>query len=59
MPNRTNDRINFSKTKIKLDYPDLLGIQLQSFQDFFQLETTPDKRVAEGLFSGSRKFSDQ
>src|SRR6187455_3348477 len=50
MPNRTNDRINFSKTKIKLDYPDLLGIQLQSFQDFFQLETTPDKRVAEGLF---------
>ncbi|HYV95777.1 MAG TPA: DNA-directed RNA polymerase subunit beta [Chitinophagales bacterium] len=50
MANKTNERINFSKNKIKLDYPDLLGIQLQSFQDFFQLETTPDKRVAEGLF---------
>src|SRR6187399_3665467 len=50
MANKTNERINFSKNKIKLDYPDLLGIQLQSFQDFFQLETTPDKRVSEGLF---------
>jgi len=30
--------------------PDLLAIQLQSFQDFFQLETTPDKRNNEGLF---------
>jgi len=44
------ERISFSKTKIKLDYPDLLGIQLQSFQEFFQLETTPDKRSNEGLF---------
>src|SRR6266446_10405567 len=50
MANKTNERHSFSKNKIKLDYPDLLGIQLQSFQDFFQLETTPDKRVAEGLF---------
>jgi DNA-directed RNA polymerase subunit beta len=30
--------------------PDLLGIQIQSFKDFFQLETTPDKRNVEGLF---------
>ncbi|MBS1657244.1 MAG: DNA-directed RNA polymerase subunit beta [Chitinophagales bacterium] len=44
------ERISFSKTRIKLDYPDLLGIQLKSFQDFFQLETTPDKRSNEGLF---------
>ncbi|MEO5675781.1 MAG: DNA-directed RNA polymerase subunit beta, partial [Chitinophagales bacterium] len=50
MANKTNERINFSKNKIRLEYPDLLGIQLQSFKDFFQLETTPDKRVAEGLF---------
>lgn len=28
----------------------MLAIQLQSFQDFFQLETTPDKRDVEGLF---------
>src|SRR5690606_10741242 len=31
--------------------PDLLAIQLQSFKDFFQLETTPDKRKNEGLFN--------
>ncbi len=47
---KQNERVNFSKNKIRLEYPDLLGIQLQSFQDFFQLETTPDKRVSEGLF---------
>jgi DNA-directed RNA polymerase subunit beta len=27
-----------------------LAIQIQSFKDFFQLETTPDKRIDEGLF---------
>jgi len=43
-------RINFGKTKIRVDYPDLLDIQLKSFQDFFQLETNPDNRMNEGLF---------
>lgn len=43
-------RINFGKIHDVADTPDLLGIQLQSFQDFFQLETTPDKRNNEGLF---------
>ncbi len=45
-----NSRVNFGKTKHLADAPDLLDIQLQSFQDFFQLETTPDKRNNEGLF---------
>jgi DNA-directed RNA polymerase subunit beta len=43
-------RVNFGKIHDVADTPDLLGIQLQSFQDFFQLETTPDKRDNEGLF---------
>jgi DNA-directed RNA polymerase subunit beta len=43
-------RINFGKVKHLAQMPDLLGIQIQSFKDFFQLETTPDKRNNEGLF---------
>ena len=43
-------RINFGKIKLPQDYPDLLEIQLKSFTEFFQLETTPDNRVGEGLF---------
>lgn len=46
----TNGRINFGKIKQVADTPDLLAIQIQSFKDFFQLETTPDKRIDEGLF---------
>ncbi|HAW52559.1 MAG TPA: DNA-directed RNA polymerase subunit beta, partial [Flavobacteriales bacterium] len=44
------ERINFGSIKNKLTYPDFLDIQLQSFQDFFQLETTPENRTEEGLF---------
>ncbi len=43
-------RVNFGKIHDVADTPDLLAIQLQSFKDFFQLETTPDKRDNEGLF---------
>ncbi|NMD29013.1 MAG: DNA-directed RNA polymerase subunit beta, partial [Bacteroidetes bacterium] len=43
-------RINFGKVELLAEQPDLLGIQIQSFKDFFQLETTPDKRNNEGLF---------
>ncbi len=43
-------RINFGKVKHLAGIPDLLGIQIQSFKDYFQLETTPDKRNNEGLF---------
>ncbi len=44
------ERVNFGKISKIADTPDLLGIQIQSFKDFFQLETTPDKRADEGLF---------
>jgi DNA-directed RNA polymerase subunit beta len=43
-------RIDFGKINKLFDYPNLLDIQVQSFQDFFQLETTPDNREQEGLF---------
>ena len=43
-------RINFGKVELLAETPDLLGIQIQSFKDFFQLQTTPDKRNVEGLF---------
>jgi DNA-directed RNA polymerase subunit beta len=45
-----NGRVNFGKIKHLAEVPDLLDVQLQSFKDFFQLETTPDKRNVEGLF---------
>ena len=42
-------RINFATSKI-LEYPDLLEVQLKSFRDYFQLETTPASRRREGLY---------
>ena len=44
-----NKRVLFATSKI-LEYPDLLEVQLKSFKDFFQLETTPENRKNEGLF---------
>ncbi len=48
--NRLNNRISFASTRQLVDYPDFLEIQLQSFVDFFQIETAPDKRAQEGLY---------
>lgn len=53
--NKRTERINFGSIKNKLVYPDFLDIQLKSFQDFFQLETTPENRIEEGLY---RVFSE-
>jgi len=47
--NPTNQRVLFATTS-QPDYPDFLEIQVKSFQDFFQLETTPDNRKNEGLY---------
>jgi DNA-directed RNA polymerase subunit beta len=41
--------VNFASVR-KFDYPDFLDIQVQSFKDFFQIETNPDNRLDEGLF---------
>ncbi len=47
---KVQTRVSFGKTKHLAETPDLLDIQLESFREFFQLETTPDKRNNEGLF---------
>jgi DNA-directed RNA polymerase subunit beta len=47
---KLSTRVNFGKIKNLSEAPDLLEVQIQSFKEFFQLETTPDKRNIEGLF---------
>ncbi|WP_188505205.1 DNA-directed RNA polymerase subunit beta [Parapedobacter pyrenivorans] len=44
------ERVNFASSKKVIDYPDFLDVQLESFREFFQLETTSDNRHQEGLF---------
>ena len=43
-----SQRINFASIKNQLEYPDFLEVQLKSFQDFFQMDTSPEKRKSEG-----------
>ncbi|NSW44709.1 MAG: DNA-directed RNA polymerase subunit beta [Bacteroidales bacterium] len=45
-----NKRISFSTQKIEYPYPDFLEVQLKSFEEFFQFNSTPEKRKNEGLF---------
>ncbi len=47
--NKKNERISFSSTQTRFDYPDFLEVQVKSFREFFQLKTTPDNRKEEGL----------
>ncbi len=48
--NTNNQRISFSSVKNRMNYPDFLEIQLKSFHDFFQLDTTAENRKNEGLY---------
>ncbi len=43
-------RISFASVKQVIDYPDFLDVQLQSFKEFFQLDTTSESRSNEGLY---------
>ena len=45
-----NDRVNFASVKNPIPYPDFLEVQLQSFNDFLQLDTPPEKRKNDGLY---------
>lgn len=45
-----NERISFSSVVNRMEYPDFLEVQLKSFRDFFQLDTTPENRKNEGLY---------
>ncbi|MFN6081906.1 MAG: DNA-directed RNA polymerase subunit beta [Bacteroidota bacterium] len=42
--------MNFTSVKKVIDYPDFLDVQLESFREFFQLDTTSESRANEGLF---------
>jgi len=44
------ERISFASNKNQLEYPDFLEIQLKSFNDFFNINTTPEQRKYEGLY---------
>ncbi|MVZ63384.1 DNA-directed RNA polymerase subunit beta [Sphingobacterium humi] len=48
--NMQKERVNFATSKKVIDYPDFLDVQLESFKEFFQLETTSDNRHQEGLY---------
>ncbi|MGM9745734.1 MAG: DNA-directed RNA polymerase subunit beta [Paludibacteraceae bacterium] len=48
--NTENQRISFATIRNQMAYPDFLEVQLKSFQDFFQLDTPPEKRKNEGLY---------
>ncbi|NBV57096.1 MAG: DNA-directed RNA polymerase subunit beta, partial [Bacteroidetes bacterium] len=50
MSSKYNERINFGKIAKVIDYPDFLDVQLKSFQEFFQLQTSSEDRKFEGLF---------
>jgi DNA-directed RNA polymerase subunit beta len=48
--NQTAERISFASVNPVIDYPDFLDVQLQSFREFFQLDTTSESRTNEGLY---------
>ena len=47
---KKNQRINFASIKTQFEYPDFLEVQLKSFHEFFQMDTSPEKRKTEGLY---------
>ena len=50
MSTKAQNRISFSTVKNRVPYPDLLEIQLKSFRDFFQMDSTVEQRKSEGLY---------
>lgn len=45
-----NNRVNFASVKNPYPYPDFLDVQLKSFSDFLQLDTSPEERKNDGLY---------
>lgn len=45
----SDGRISFAKIQSVLDYPDLLNVQLESWESFLQSETPPHRRKNKGL----------
>ncbi|GAB3169963.1 DNA-directed RNA polymerase subunit beta [Telluribacter humicola] len=50
MATKTTPRKNFARINPVIDYPDLLAVQVQSFRDFFSLDTSAEDRSDEGLY---------
>jgi DNA-directed RNA polymerase subunit beta len=50
LSSKYNERINFGRIEKVIDYPDFLDVQLKSFQEFFQLDTSSEDRKFEGLY---------
>lgn len=46
---RLTERFNFGRTQRFADYPDLLSVQLKSYEDFLQEEVPPEERRNIGL----------
>ncbi|MFZ1292086.1 MAG: DNA-directed RNA polymerase subunit beta [Melioribacteraceae bacterium] len=47
--NKKNNRITFASIIPTVDIPDLLNVQLESFEEFLQLGVPPEKRENKGL----------
>jgi DNA-directed RNA polymerase subunit beta len=43
------DRINFGRLQEVLDVPDLIGVQIDSYNDFLQKDVPPEARLDQGL----------
>jgi DNA-directed RNA polymerase subunit beta len=43
------ERVNFGKLRDVLEVPDLIGIQLQSYAEFLQLDVPPEQRESKGF----------
>lgn len=50
MSNTKQQRVSFSTTMNQLKYPDFLEVQLKSFKEFYQVNTSFEQRNKEGLF---------
>ena len=48
--NKPNERVNFASIQKQMPFPDFLEIQLKSFHDFFQMDSSPEQRRQEGLY---------
>ena len=44
-----SDRVTFEKTKSEIEFPDLLGVQIEAFQSFIQENVPEDERENLGL----------
>ena len=50
MTGENQSRISFAQLKTPIEYPDFLDVQVKSFMDFLQLETSAEERINEGLY---------